>query len=109
MSANKSESRPAVAFAEAQKLSLLRGLQSVCARRARRQAHSRRPVEARAMSIERRAVHRHVAHAARPGRVPAAVTEASLVPDEHLSGAEVVPIRASRGRVDHPPPRRRLH
>ena len=44
-----------------------------------------------------------------PGGVSAAVAEARLVADEHLAGAERVPVRASGRRVGYPLPGRRLH
>jgi hypothetical protein len=50
-------------------------------------AHCRRPVEARAVGVERWAVHRLIAGAARPCGVSAGVPEAGLMPDEHLPGA----------------------
>ena len=49
-------------------------------------AHRRRPFECRAVGVERRPVHRLIACAACPGGVPAAVTEAGLMPDEDLPG-----------------------
>jgi hypothetical protein len=59
--------------------------------------------------IERRPVHRDVALSACPGGVTAAVTEAGLMPDEHLAGAEGVPVGGSRWRVEDPLPGRGLY
>ena len=44
------------------------------------------------MGVERRPVHRLVACAACPGGVAAAVTEAGVMADEDLVGAEWVPV-----------------
>ena len=63
---------------------------------------SRRPVKRNAVNVERRSVHRLVAYPAWPCGVTAAVTQAGLMPDQHLVGAEGVPVRASRGRVGDP-------
>jgi hypothetical protein len=41
--------------------------------------------------------------------VPATVTEAILMADEDLAGAEDVPVGAARGRVGHPLPVRCPH
>ena len=60
-------------------------------------AHGRWPVERRAVGVERRPVHRLIACAARPGGVPAAVPEAGLMTDEHLSGAELCPFGQRAG------------
>jgi hypothetical protein len=53
-----------------------------------RDPHWRRPVERRAVDVERRPVHRVVACAARPRGVPAAVAEAGDMLDEDLVGTE---------------------
>ena len=58
-------------------------------------AHGRRPIECRAVGVERRPVHRLIACAAGPCGVPAAVAEAGLMADEHLSGDELVTTRAT--------------
>ena len=79
------------------------------ARFAREIRTDRRPVERRAVCVERRPVHRLIACAARPCCVPAAVTEAGLMTDEHLAGAEGVPVRAVRRWVGDPLPGRRLY
>ena len=60
------------------------------------------------VSVERRPEHRRIAGAARPGGVPAAVTEAGLVTDEDGSGRAVA-IGASRGWVGDPSSGRGLH
>jgi len=44
-----------------------------------------------------------------PADVPAAVTEASLMTDQHLAGTKPVAIRASRRRVGDPLAGRRLY
>ncbi len=63
----------------------------------------RGPIEHRAVSVQRRPVHRLIACAAGPGGVAAAVTEASLMADERPARAEGVAVRASRRRrVDDP-------
>ena len=67
------------------------------------------PSSARAVGVDRRPVHRLIACAARPGCVPAAVTEASLMTDENLSGAELVTVQATRRQVRHPLPGRGLY
>ena len=54
------------------------------------------------MGVERRSIHRLIARAAGPGGVAAAVAEARLVANEHLIGAELVTVRASRRRVGDP-------
>ena len=72
--------------------------------RPRRDAHSRWPVEACAVRVERRPVHRLVAGEAGPGGVSSAVTKAGLVAHEHCAGAEDVPVGAARGRVGDPLP-----
>jgi hypothetical protein len=59
--------------------------------------------------VHRRPVHRLIALSARPRCVPAAVTEARLVPYEDLIRAEGVPVGASRRWVDDPLPGRGLH
>jgi hypothetical protein len=41
--------------------------------------------------------------------VPAAVTEASLMADEHLAGAKWVTVQAARGRPGNPRPGCRVH
>ena len=56
------------------------------------------------MRVERRPVHRLIACAAGPGGVPAAVAQASLMTDQHLVGAESVPIRATGRWVGDPLP-----
>ncbi len=61
-------------------------------------APSRARPQRRAVAVEGW-THRVIACAARPGSVPAAVPEAGLMPDEHLAGAEPMPVRASRRRV----------
>ena len=53
--------------------------------------------------------YRRIACAARPGGVPAAMTEAGLMADQDLARAKGVTIRASRRRVDDPLPVRRLY
>jgi hypothetical protein len=56
------------------------------------------------VSVERRPEHRRIAGAARPGGVPAAVTEAGLVTDEDSARAERVAIgHRVGGWVIHPP------
>jgi hypothetical protein len=72
-------------------------------------AHYRRPVECRAVGVERWPVNRLVASAAGPGGVSAAVAEASLVADQDLVGAEGVAVGAVRGWVSDPLPGRGLH
>ena len=62
------------------------------------------PPEARAVDVERRPVHRLVADSTRPRGVPAAVTEASLMTDEHRPGAEVVAAWATHGWSGDPMP-----
>ena len=69
-----------------------------------RDSNSGWPVEACAVRVERRPVHRLVACAAGPGGVSAAVAEAGLVPDQHLVGSEDVPVGASARRVGDPLP-----
>jgi hypothetical protein len=54
-------------------------------------------------------VHRLVACATRPGGVPAAVTETSLMAHQPLLRAKAVPVRASRRRVGDPLPVRGLN
>ena len=54
-------------------------------------------------------VYRLIAGAAGPRGVPAAVPEAGLITDEHLAGAELVTVRATRRQVGDPLPGRRLH
>jgi len=54
-------------------------------------------------------LHRLVACAARPCGVAAAVAEARLVADEHLAGAERVPVLAAGRWVGDPLPARGLH
>jgi hypothetical protein len=61
--------------------------------------HPCRPFECRAVSVKRRPVDGLVAGAAGPGGVSAAVSEAGLMADEDLPGAEGVAVRASRRRV----------
>jgi hypothetical protein len=61
--------------------------------------HGRRPFQRRSVRVERWTVHRLIGCAARPRGVPAAVPEASLMPDEHLVRAESVPVGAARRRV----------
>ena len=61
------------------------------------------------MNVERRPEHRRIAGAARPGGMPAAVTEAGLVTDEDSARAERVAIGASRGWVGDPLPTRGLN
>ena len=61
------------------------------------------------MSVKRRPVNRRVAVSAGPGGVPAAVPAAGLMTHEHLAGAEVVAVRASRRRMGDPLPGRRLY
>ena len=56
------------------------------------------------MGTEWRALHDGVAGAAVPGRVPAAVAEASLMTYQHLTRAETVTIGASRRRMGDPLP-----
>ena len=72
-------------------------------------AHGRWSLERRAVSVQRRAAHRLIACATRPGGVPAAVPEAGLMAHQHLTRAEGVAIRAVRGRVDDPLPGRGLY
>ena len=71
-------------------------------------AHGRWPLERRAVSVERRPVHRLIACAARPGGVSAAVAKASLMPDKHFAGAEGVAVGASARWVGDPQPGRGL-
>ena len=52
--------------------------------------------------IERRPVHRLIACAARPRRVPAAMPEAGLMPDEDLAGADTVSGAPGGGLVGLP-------
>jgi hypothetical protein len=59
--------------------------------------------------VERRPVHCLVAGETRPGGVSAAVTEASLITHDRPAGAELVPVRAARGRADDPRARRGLY
>jgi hypothetical protein len=61
------------------------------------------------VSVERRPEHCRIAGAARPGGVPAALTEAGLVTDEDSARAERVAIGASRGWVGDPSSGRGLH
>ena len=61
------------------------------------------------MRVERRPVHRHIATAARPGRVAAAVAEAGDVPNQDLVRAERVAVRAADWRTGDPLAVRRLH
>jgi hypothetical protein len=61
------------------------------------------------MSVDRRPVHHLVACAAGPGGVPAAVTEASLVADQHVAGAESVAVGAAGWWVGDPLPGRGLY
>jgi hypothetical protein len=65
-------------------------------------AHYRWPVERCAVGVERRPVDGLIACAARPGGVPAAVTEAGLTADQDLARAKGVAVRASRRRVGDP-------
>jgi hypothetical protein len=68
--------------------------------------HDRRPVEACAVGVERRPVHRPIASAARPCRARcSSVTRLASA----TAGAEHVSVRAARRRVDDPLPGRRLH
>ena len=69
-----------------------------------RNAHGRGAVEACAVSVQRRPVHRGVASAAGPRRVAAAIPEARLMTDMHLTGAELVAVWASRRRASDPRP-----
>jgi hypothetical protein len=46
------------------------------------------------VSVQRRPVHRGIARSAGPGGVAAAVSEAGLMADEHLAGAESVAVWA---------------
>ena len=62
-----------------------------------------------AVRVEWRPVDGLVACAAGPGGVAAAVTEASLITDEHPAGAELVAVRAPRRRVGDPLPGRGLY
>src|SRR6185503_8928788 len=55
--------------------------------------HHRRPFERRAVRVERWPVDRLIACPACPGGVPAAVTEAGLMPYEDFAGAEDVAVR----------------
>ena len=61
------------------------------------------------MRVDWRPVDRLIARAAGPGCVADAVTEAGLVTDEYLAGAEGVPVRAVRRWVGDPLPGRRLY
>jgi hypothetical protein len=61
------------------------------------------------MRVEGWPVHRLIACAARPGGVPATVTETSLMPHQHLSRPESVAVRASGRRVGDPLPAAVLH
>ena len=53
------------------------------------------PSSAAAVGVERRPVDGLIACAARPGGVPAAVTEAGLMADQDLARAKGVAVRAS--------------
>jgi hypothetical protein len=72
-------------------------------------AHYRRPVKGVAVGVERRPVHRLIAGAARPGGVPATVSEARLMTHQDLVGAEGVSVWASRRWVRDPLPDRGLN
>jgi len=61
------------------------------------------------VSVEWWSVHRLVACAAGPSRVAAAVTEAGLVTDMDLAGAECVSVWPARRRVGDPLAVGRLH
>jgi hypothetical protein len=65
-------------------------------------ADDRRSLECRAVGVEWRPVHRHIAGSVCPGGVAAAVTEASLMPYEDLPGAELVAVGAAGRRVGDP-------
>ena len=54
------------------------------------------------MSVQRRPVHRLVAHVASPCGVPAAAPRQDLVTDEDPVRAEGVPIEAAPRRMGHP-------
>ena len=54
-----------------------------------------RPLERRAVGVERRDVRRLIARAARPGGVAATVPEAHLMTHQYVAGAERVPVRAA--------------
>jgi hypothetical protein len=56
------------------------------------------------MRVEWRSVDRQIARAARPGRVPASVTETRLMAHEHRAGAERMPVGASRRWAGEPLP-----
>jgi hypothetical protein len=71
--------------------------------------HYRWPVEARAVCVERWAVHRLIACATGPRGVPAAVPEARLMADEDVAGTERVPVGAACRWVGDPLPGRGLH
>ena len=69
-----------------------------------RDPQGRRPIEACAVCVERRPVHRLVAGAARSGGVSAAMAEAGLMTHQHLTGTEVVPAWAVLWCPHHPCP-----
>ena len=60
-----------------------------------RDPHRRRPFQRRPVGVEGRPVHRLIACAATPCGVPAAVTQAGLMPHQHFAGAEWAPVGAS--------------
>ena len=72
-------------------------------------AHGRWSLERRAVSIQRRAEHRLIACAACPCGVSAAVAETGLMTDEHLPGAELVPVRTAPRLLGDPLPGRGLY
>jgi hypothetical protein len=74
-----------------------------------RDAHRRWPVQACAVDVEWRPVHRLVTRAAGRRSVPAAVTETRLTTDQDLVGAEGMPVGAASRWVGDPLPRRGLH
>ena len=61
------------------------------------------------MGVEWRSIHRQIARTARPCGAAAAVTETRLVADQHLAGAEGVPVGASRRGMGDPLPGSGLH
>jgi hypothetical protein len=72
--------------------------------------YRRRPLERRAVRVERRPVHHSIAFAAMPrGVATAAVTEARDMADEGLIRAEWVAVRAPGRPAGHPPAVRGLH
>jgi len=59
--------------------------------------------------VQRRPIHHRIAGSAVPPGVPAAVAEASDMPDEDLVRAKTVSVRAAARRAGHPLAIRRLN